>query len=349
MEMIGLVVHKLSVFTPFGRHPHPDRQLRQESRALILRHGASCPVPALQDGASEGDTMTRTDSPEGQQLLDNRSGMPHRLLQLRDAGLPTQFALALFRYAIAGGATFLARTGGIPPRAQRDLDHITTRTTCALLHADDITETTHQRIFIPTRLKGLDGVPLLANSVGGHNRPPTNLANSSQGWARCWGIFEITHKDINTETLHTMALKVNRRTLSQGSMESAYEHILQSLAGDCRATAQFLSCGGPGAGAFTIPRRIPRAEMDDKTFIVTVRLRIGISMGDHVTHCHKIYHALICQLQGLTVHRHHCSHFEGMRTAQRCPDRAVGARSIRRLRAPQMDIIAYGPLGHRPH
>ena len=38
---------------------------------------------------------------------------------------------------------------------QRGLDHSTTRTTCALLHTDDITETTHQRIFIPTRLGGL--------------------------------------------------------------------------------------------------------------------------------------------------------------------------------------------------
>ena len=28
------------------RQSHPDRQLRQESRALILRHGAPCPVPA---------------------------------------------------------------------------------------------------------------------------------------------------------------------------------------------------------------------------------------------------------------------------------------------------------------
>ena len=120
MEKIGLVVHKLSVFTPLGRQPHPDRQLRQESRALILRHGAPCPVPALQDDSSEGDTMTRRDSQEVQQLLDKRSGMAHRLLQLRDAGLPTQFALAMFRYAIAGDATFLARTCGIPPRAQRE-------------------------------------------------------------------------------------------------------------------------------------------------------------------------------------------------------------------------------------
>ena len=99
--------------------------------------------------------MTRTDSPEVQPLLDKRSGMAHRLLQLRDVGLPTQFALAMFRYAIAGDAILLARTCGIPPRAQRDLDLITTRTTCALLHADDMTETTHQCIFIPTRLGGL--------------------------------------------------------------------------------------------------------------------------------------------------------------------------------------------------
>ena len=155
MRKIGLVVHKLSVFTPSGRQPHPDKQLRQDSRALILRHGAPCPVPALQDVSSEGDTMTHSDSPEVHQLLSKRAGMTQRLLQLRDAGLPTQFALAMFRYAIAGDATFLARTCGIPPRAQFDLDHITTRTACALLHADDITETTRQRIFLPTRLGGL--------------------------------------------------------------------------------------------------------------------------------------------------------------------------------------------------
>ena len=33
-------------------------------------------------------------------------------------------------------------------------------------------------------------------------------------------------------------------------------------------------------------------EMDDKSFIVAARLRIP--MGDHVTHCHKIYDDTIC-------------------------------------------------------
>ena len=150
--------------------------------------------------------MTHTDSPEVQQLLDKRSGMTHRLLQLRDAGLPTQFALAMFRYAIAGDATFLARTCGIPPRAQIDLDRITTRTSCTLLHADDITETTWQRIFLPTRLGGLGmwSATTTARAAftasSGHERPPKNWANSSQGWARYWGISK------------TMPISPTRRT-----------------------------------------------------------------------------------------------------------------------------------------
>ena len=140
MRKIGLVVHKLSVFTPPGRQPHPDRQLRQDPRALILRHGAPCPVLVMQDVSSEGDTMTHSDSPEVHQLLAKRSGMTQRLLQLRDAGLPTQFASAMFRYAIAGDATFLARTCGIPPRAQIDLTNCM-RTPARRRHYGDISAT----------------------------------------------------------------------------------------------------------------------------------------------------------------------------------------------------------------
>ena len=87
--------------------------------------------------------MTRTDSPEGQQLLDNRSGMANLLSQLRDAGLRTQFALAMFRYAIAGDATFLARTFAAFHHEHRETwINMTTRTTRVLLDADEITQTT---------------------------------------------------------------------------------------------------------------------------------------------------------------------------------------------------------------
>ena len=371
MRKIGLVVHKLSVFTPPGRQPHPDRQLRQDPRALILRHGAPCPVPALQDVSSEGDTMTHSDSPEVHQLLAKRSGMTQRLLQLRDAGLSTQFALAMFRYAIAGDATFLARTCGIPPRAQIDLDHITTRTACALLHADDITETTRQRIFLPTRLGGLGMWSAIATARAAFTASWIATLGKLRQWTRkstqelgeqLPGLSSVlrdiqdyaehtNETDINTETLHTMALNVNQRSLSQVNIEKVYEQILQSMAGDFRATAQFLSCGGPGAGAFTFSPRTSRAEMDDKSFIVAARLRIGIPMGDHVTHCHKSCddnicgaeidelqtHALICQLSGLDSaptqpHQgQHCAHFERKRTVQRCSDRTTGAGSIREL------------------
>ena len=124
-------------------------------------------------------------------------------------------------------------------------------------------------------------------------------------------------------------------------------NILQSMAGDFRATAQFLSCEGPCAGAFTFPPRASRAEMDDKSFIVAARLRIGIPMGDHVTHCHKSCddnmcgaeldelqtHALIFQLQGSTEPHQgqHCAHFERKWTVQRCSDRTTGAGSNREL------------------
>ena len=59
----------------------------------------------------------------------------------------------------------------------------------------------------------------------------------------------LNEDDINSETLHTMALKINQRTLTPASMERTVESILYSLPGDCRATAQLWSCGGPGAGA----------------------------------------------------------------------------------------------------
>ena len=55
--------------------------------------------PAQQDDSSEGDTMTRKDRPEKQQYFHTRSDMVHRLLQLRDAGLPTESPLAMFRNA----------------------------------------------------------------------------------------------------------------------------------------------------------------------------------------------------------------------------------------------------------
>ena len=94
------------------------------------------------------------------------------------------------------------------------------------------------------------GLPLLASSVSGHNRPLTHLGEQLPGLGSVLVNIQVyadltDEDDINTETLHAMALKVNQRTLSQASTESAYEQILQSLAGDWRATAQFLSCGGP--------------------------------------------------------------------------------------------------------
>ena len=228
-----------STQTP-GRQPHPDRQLRQDPRSLILRHGAPCPVPAMQDVSSEGDTMIHSDSPEVHQLLAKRSGMTQRLLQLRDAGLPTQFALAMFRYAIAGDATFLARTCGIPPRAQIDLDHITTRTACALLHADDITETTRQRIFLPTRLGGLGVWSAIATARAAFTASWIATLGKLRQWTRKstqeLGLSSVlrdiqdyaehtNEMDINTETLHTMALKVNQRSSSQVNIEKVYEQI----------------------------------------------------------------------------------------------------------------------------
>ena len=90
-------------------------------------------------------------------------------------------------------------------------------------------------------------------------------------------------------------------------------------------------------------------------------------MGDHVTHCHKIYndtmcgahldetqtHALTCQLQGSTVHRHNrirdtIAHIlretgqnNDVQIEQLVPE--ASEASV----APQMDIIAHGPLGQR--
>ena len=151
------------------------------------------------------------------------------------------------------------------------------------------------------------------------------------------------------------------------NIEKVYEQILQSMAGDFRATAQFLSCGGPGAGALTFSPRTSRAEMDDKSFIVAARLRIGIPLGAHVTHCHKSCddnicgaeldelqtHALICQLQGSTVHRHNrirdsIAHilrengqYNDVQIEQLVPE--ATENSV----APRMDIIAHGPLSQR--
>ena len=126
--------------------------------------------------------------------------------------------------------------------------------------------------------------------------------------------------DINIETLHTMALKVSQRTLSRRAcrvLANRYFNPRQATAGPqpsfCHAEVQ------GQVGAFTLPPRTTRAEMDDKTFFfAAARLRIVIPKGDHVTRCHKIYddtlcaaeldetqtHALICQFQGSTVHRH---------------------------------------------
>ena len=130
---------------------------------------------------------------------------------------------------------------------------------------------------------------------------------------------DLTNEDINTETLHTMALKVHQRTLSQASMASAYEQILQSLAGDCKATAQFLSCGGPGQGFFLhfhpelhARGRTMKRQLSQPDYALGFRWEITS------THCHKIFddttcgaelhetqtHALIWPLQGSTVHRH---------------------------------------------
>ena len=124
--------------------------------------------------------------------------------------------------------------------------------------------------------------------------------------------------DIKTETLHTMALNVSQRTISQASMENAYEQILQSLGRRLQVRHSFCRVEVQEQGLFSPPPRTPRAEMDDKSFVVAAGLRTGIPMGGHVTHCHKICddticgaelddtqtHALICQLQGSTVHRH---------------------------------------------
>ena len=90
-------------------------------------------------------------------------------------------------------------------------------------------------------------------------------------------------------------------------------------------------------------------------------------MGDHVTHCHKSCddnicgaeldelqtHALICQLQGSTVHRHNrirdsiahilreSGQYNDVQIEQLVPE--ATENSV----APRMDIIAHGPLGQR--
>ena len=73
-----LVVHKLSVLTPLGRQPHPerqphpDRQLRQESRALILITWNSVPSPsaARRFFKRHNDThrQPRSSTPPGQEI-----------------------------------------------------------------------------------------------------------------------------------------------------------------------------------------------------------------------------------------------------------------------------------------
>ena len=215
--------------------------------------------------------MTHSDSPEVHQLLAKRSGMTQRLLHLRDAGPPTQFALAMFRYAIEGDATFLARTCGIPPRAQIDLDHITTRTACALLHADDITETTRQRIFLPTRLGGLGMWSAIVTARAAFTASWIATLGKLRQWTRkstqelgeqLPGLSSVlrdiqdyaehtNEMDINTETLHTMALKVNQRSLSQVNIEKVYEQILQSMAGGNSSVFVLWRSRGRGVYIFT--------------------------------------------------------------------------------------------------
>ena len=290
MEKIGLVVHKVSVFTPLGGQPHPDRQLRQESRALILRYGAPCPVPALQDDSSEGDTMTRRDSQEVQQLLDKRSGMAHRLLQLRDAGLPTQFALAMFRHSLHEHAAF---------------HHEHRERPGSYHHSNHMCTSARRRHFGGNSLTHFQ--PSTTWRVGYVECHHHSTANSSQGWAQCWRVFEIT-PILPTRTTSTLkhCTPWHSKSIKAHYPRRAWRVLTNRNFNLWQATA------GPQ------PTRTPRAEMDDETFIVAARLRIGIPMGDHVTHCHKIYddticgaeldetriHALISQLQGSTVHRH---------------------------------------------
>ena len=339
MEKIGLVVHKVSVFTPLGGQPHPDRQLRQESRALILRYGAPCPVPALQDDSSEGDTMTRRDSQEVQQLLDKRSGMAHRLLQLRDAGLPTQFALAMFRHSLHEHAAF---------------HHEHRERPGSYHHSNHMCTSARRRHFGGNSLTHFQ--PSTTWRVGYVECHHHSTANSSQGWAQCWRVFEIT-PILPTRTTSTLkhCTPWHSKSIKAHYPRRAWRVLTNRNFNLWQATA------GPQ------PTRTPRAEMDDETFIVAARLRIGIPMGDHVTHCHKIYddticgaeldetriHALISQLQGSTVHRHNrirdtTAHIlrEADSTTMSRSSNWCRKRQIPPLRH-EWDIIAHGPLGQR--
>ncbi len=66
-----------------------------EPRALVLRHGAPVPVPALPAASAVPGTLLAESSPEAAALLDKRKRFLDRLKALRKAGLSALVALSL--------------------------------------------------------------------------------------------------------------------------------------------------------------------------------------------------------------------------------------------------------------
>jgi hypothetical protein len=307
------------------------------SRPVVLRHGASSPVPVLPANSAITGSQLAEDAPEVASLRSSRTLLFKRVKTLVAAGLNIQQAILLLQQRVGGDFVFLARTCGIALGVAQELDLSLLVELKELLGEGTWTTAAEKRLFTAVRDGGLgfNSMELTCPSsyaAAWHSNLPkickrlgvdgVAALRSVSPWADaavtvCSAAFRIA---IGTDCVEPgdPEVSVKQRELTGALSAKVLTDLLADPGALPADRAALRSAGGPGAGAWLQNAHRPGHFLTDAQFRVAVRTRLNLAVcGEsgcrHSRPCGercatildlKGAHARSCPIGGWRVRRH---------------------------------------------
>ena len=306
-----------------------------EPCAFVLKHSGPAAIPVLPGAMPGAETLLRNGSVEVQSLLRTRGAFLDRIAALRGAGLQSHIALSLMVLRTAGDCTFVARACGLPAGDAQSLDDLLESRLPSLLGHGPLPQTSHQcrqamgtaatsKIFVPTASGGLGFQSQVLSADAAHcaswhetlpkivarlNVESVAVLETHSPWVR--GAVQrgnaLARVALSDHTLNIgdPELVASQKILAHASSSAAADAWVAALAGDCRASASWLSAGGSGSSGWLLPPTLPTWRMTDPQHRYALRYRLGLaSFQEGSRCCHRRKDGTLCGVVMDTVGTH---------------------------------------------